>query len=145
MQTFYIKSQQKKRTLQRLYENQSLTKDQIDSLKTAIAASEVIPLALFSPYVLVGFRLCLGANTGSRFLKMLVFGVAGFGVSDAASLYFAQKVWWPITAEVYRQLHEDPFRRDPNLSLEELYAFKNEAESFRQKVRRVWNHLSDNN
>jgi len=56
-------------------------------LKTAIAATEVVPLFVYSPYMLLMLRSCLGANTGQKKIKTLLIGVGGFCVSDAASMY----------------------------------------------------------
>ena len=60
-------------------------------------------MVVYSPYMLIMLRSCLGANTGKRMLRALVLGVAGFFVSDATSMYFSQRIWWPITAKVYSE------------------------------------------
>ena len=58
----------KRATLQKLYENNSLTYGQVEKLKTAIAASEIVPLLVYSPYLLVMLRKCATANTQQRFV-----------------------------------------------------------------------------
>ncbi len=76
-------------TLAKLYDNHSLTYEQIDQLKTAIAATEVIPLAVYSPYLFLMLRLSVGANSSQRVIKALGVGLLGFAICDPLSLYCA--------------------------------------------------------
>ena len=105
-----------------------------------------MPLVVYSPYMLIMLRRCLGANTGQKVLKSLVIGVSGFFVCDAASMYCSQRIWWPITARVYAETIKGPHGKQSSdqkseekiMSADELLAFKNEQETLRKKFGRVY-------
>ena len=63
-----------------------MTYGQVDKLKTAIAASELIPLLVYSPYLLVMLRKCATANTQQRFVQTVGYGVLGFCLFDPVSV-----------------------------------------------------------
>ena len=125
-----------------MYENNSLTHDQVDRLKTAIAATEIIPIAIYSPYFLVMGRKLAFVNTQIKFLKAFAIGITGFCICESASIIVSQKVWWPVTKQVYTELYTNPGQSDPDFTCEQLIAFRNQPESFVTKAKRVYAHLT---
>ena len=89
IQDFYIMNARKRTTLQKLYENHSLTHLQIDDLKTAIAAFEIVPLAVYTPYLILMLKRCARANTAKNIVRATQISIVGFLICDPLSIYLS--------------------------------------------------------
>lgn len=101
---YYLNYERRLATFQKLYENHSLTYGQVDRLKTAIAAKELIPFAVYSPYLFLMLRLSAQATSAGKITKAIGIGLVGFGICECTSMELSQRVWWPITAKVYAEI-----------------------------------------
>ena len=82
-------------------------------MKVASAASEVVPIVVYLPYLIFMLRRMAAANTSALFKKVGVYGTLGFCITDPLALYLSQSVWWPITATVYTEAYKGIKREVP--------------------------------
>jgi len=106
LQDWYFMSQRKYATFQKLYDNDTLTYDQVAELKKARAAFETIPKVVFAPYLIFLMRACLRANDSKRISNAIVYGLTGFLGCEVLTRYARDKVYWPVVATVYAEALE---------------------------------------
>jgi hypothetical protein len=81
-----------------------LTLDQVNKLKQARAAFEVLPLVVWTPFLLFMLPRCLYANTRERVAKVVLYGIIGVTGCELASRSIRDHYYWPVVANVYREL-----------------------------------------
>jgi len=101
---WYTLSERRKNTFSKLFENNMLTLSQVHRLKQARAAFEVLPLLVWTPYLLFMLPRCLYANTRERVLRVFIFGITGVAGCEVSARALRDAYYWPVVAEVYRDL-----------------------------------------
>jgi hypothetical protein len=89
-------------TFKKIYQNRSLSYEQLDQLKTAEALYECVPMSIYFPWAIFFMRHVARATTG----KLILRTVAMMGVLGPIIEYSAQmakdRAYWPIVREIYR-------------------------------------------
>ena len=95
---WFTLSERRKNTFSKLYENNMMTIDQVRRLKKARAAYEILPLIVWTPYLLFMLPRCLYANTRERVVRVLIYGVLGFSGCELVSRVIRDHYYWPVVA-----------------------------------------------
>lgn len=82
-----------------------MTEDQVHRLKQAKAAFEIIPMAIWSPYLLLMAPRCMFMNTAKKAVKTVIIGTLGAATCEVTSRYFRDKYYWPIVRDVYGEIY----------------------------------------
>ena len=94
-----------------MYQNRSLTWDQIDRLKTAEALFECIPMTIYFPWALYFMRHVARATTPYLIGRtVLMLGVAGPTIEYSAQMA-KDRYYWPIVREIFKELKDNEKRR----------------------------------
>jgi len=82
--------------LAKLYENRYLTYEQVDWLKTAQAIFEVVPVAIYLPYLFLMMRQVLRANTAKKYGVCMLTLTMTLPWVEGAQVYMKERLYWPI-------------------------------------------------
>ena len=104
VQDYYTQQERRYTTFQKLYENQSLSYQQVDRLKSAVAVKEVVPAIVYAPYLYFMLRKCANATNANLWVKATLYGFSGFIATEIAAREISLRLWWPIVAQVYTEV-----------------------------------------
>ena len=111
LQDKYTKSQQKRITFRKLYQNRSLTYSQVDRLKTAEALFECIPITFYMPFSLLFMRQVANANTGPKIFRFVGTLTLSLPLIEFGTQSVKDKYYWPIVRKTYLDLKESENKR----------------------------------
>ena len=98
-------------TFRKMYQNRSLSWDQIDRLKTAEALFECIPMTIYAPFALYFMRHVARATTPFLIARtVLLLGVAAPTIEYSAQMT-KDKYYWPIVREIFKDLKTNEQKR----------------------------------
>ena len=106
LKSWYTFSKRKEVTFQKLYEHPYLSQTQIDRLKTAQALFEVIPIALYAPYLFLMMRVVAKANTSVKLMKFTALFTLTAPSVELTSRYLKDHYYWPLVKQTYLEVKE---------------------------------------
>ena len=101
---WWLLSERKYATFQRLVENQCLNFDQVRRIKTAWACYEVVPSVIMTPIIYKSLRVAAlmpTSYTQVHFGKIFMLAV----MSYVTAIVARDAVYWPIVAKVYAEVN----------------------------------------
>ena len=101
---WWLVSERKYTTFQKLYESNGLTYEQVKRLKIARACYEVVPSVIMTPVVFNLLKLSVRFSRQFSNFKIHRFGMFMI-TSYVAAIAARDAVYWPIVAHLYSELY----------------------------------------